>query len=392
VWVGWSARELNEFKKVVAEYDAKNPNVEVKVVGGINDDKIIAALRSGNGPDVVSSFTSSNVGLYCSSGGWVDLAPYLKQSNIDMNQFPESTRYYTQYQGKRCALPLLADVYGFYYNKDLFKKAGLDPNKPPTSLAEIRTYADKITALGGDTKGYYLPGNCAGCNIFTVGPLMWASGATIEAEKCGSEPLVGDGVKAVDQWARDMVAAKNVPDSAQAETGATFAEQFGSGKLGMMGTGNFNIVLARDQMKDHPFEFGISLLPGTEPGKYASFIGGDLVVIPNGSKRVDDAIAFMHYLLQDAQQVELYAKALNLTTRTDPKLSDNQYYKAEPLIQDVSKALAVGRTPYTLTFFEQINDPAGPWLQHLQRAYYTTDDLDQVITDAKNAMKAISCK
>ena len=39
------------------------------------------------------------------------------------------------------------------------------------------TYADKITALGGDIKGYYLPGNCAGCNIFTVGPLMWASGA-----------------------------------------------------------------------------------------------------------------------------------------------------------------------------------------------------------------------
>ena len=38
------------------------------------------------------------------------------------------------------------------------------------------TYADKITALGDDVTGYYLPGNCAGCNIFTVGPLMWASG------------------------------------------------------------------------------------------------------------------------------------------------------------------------------------------------------------------------
>ncbi len=54
----------------------------------------------------------------------------------------------------------------------------------------------------------------------------------------------------------------------------------------------------------------------------------------------------MHYLLNDTQQVELYAKALNLPTRTDPKLTDNQYYKAEPLIADVAKALAVGRTPY----------------------------------------------
>ena len=79
IWVGWSARELNEFKKVVAEYDKKNADVSVKVVGSINDDKITAALRSGNVPDVVSSFTSQNVGVYCPSGGWVDLAPYLKK-------------------------------------------------------------------------------------------------------------------------------------------------------------------------------------------------------------------------------------------------------------------------------------------------------------------------
>ena len=185
-----------------------------------------------------------------------------------------------------------------------------------------------------------------------------------------------------------MVAAKNVPDGARAETGATFAEQFGSGKLGMMGTGNFNIVLARDQMKGHPFEFGISLLPGVEAGKTASFIGGDLVVIPKGSTRVDDAVNFMKFLLSDEVQVEVYAKALNLTTRSD--MTDNKYFEAEPLVQDVAKALTVGRTPYTLTFFEQINSPQGPWLQMLQRAYYTDDDLDTVINDAKDAMKAIA--
>jgi len=56
----------------------------------------------------------------------------------------------------------------------------------------------------------------------------------------------------------------------------------------------------------------------------------------------------------------------------------------------VAKALEVGTTPYTLTFFEQINSPQGPWLQMLQRAYYTDDDLDTVITDAKEAMKAIA--
>src|SRR5262245_49996663 len=134
IWVGWSARELKEFKSVVSEYDAKNKDVEVKVVGGINDDKIIAAMRAGNAPDVVSSFTSQNVGIYCSSGGWIDLAPYLKKSKIDSNIFPAATRYYTQYKGTRCALPLLADVYGFYYNKKLLAAAGY--SRPPKTLDE----------------------------------------------------------------------------------------------------------------------------------------------------------------------------------------------------------------------------------------------------------------
>ena len=143
VWVGWSARELSEFKKVAAEYDKKNAAVTVKVVGGINDDKIIAALRGGNAPDVVSSFTSANVGIYCPSGGWVDLGPYLKRDKVDMNQFPAATLYYTQYKGKRCALPLLADVYGFYYNKTLLAAAGL--KAPPKTLTELTAYAKKLT-------------------------------------------------------------------------------------------------------------------------------------------------------------------------------------------------------------------------------------------------------
>ena len=137
-------------------------------------------------------------------------------------------------------------------------------------------------------------------------------------------------------------------------------------------------------------KFGITLLPGVEPGSSASFIGGDLVVVPKGSKRVDDAVDFMKFLLSDEVQVEGYAKLLNLTTRSD--MVDNKYFKAEPLVQDVAKALAVGRTPYTLTFFEQINSPQGPWLQMLQRAYYTDDDLDQIIADAKAQMKAIAAQ
>src|SRR5262245_34442027 len=149
VWVGWGTRELSVFKSVVAVYQRAHPNVHVNVIGNINDNKIVAAIRAGNAPDVASSFNSYNVGVYCGTGGWIDLGPMLKQAHISAAQFPPATNYYTQFKGKRCALPLLADTYGLYYNKQLFKAAGI--KRPPRTISELTADAKKLTKR--DKKG-----------------------------------------------------------------------------------------------------------------------------------------------------------------------------------------------------------------------------------------------
>jgi multiple sugar transport system substrate-binding protein len=373
--------------KLIEMWNEKNPDRKINLTYIPHAEmvaKLAQAIASGDVPDLM--------GMDLIYAPQFEKAGQLEDLTDRIANWPElktaSPGHMTvaTWQGHLYGVPLYADVSALFYNKDLFEKAGLDPNKPPTSLAELREYADKITALGGDVKGYFLPGSCAGCNIFTVGPLLWASGVKIEAAGPGDEPLVGENLKPVLEWLRSMAKSGDVHEDARSENGETFGKRFGVGNIGMMGTGNFNITLARDANPD--MKFGISLLPGLEPGKYASFIGGDLVVVPKGSKRVDDAVDFMKFILSDEVQVEGYAKLLNLTTRAD--MADNEYFKAEPLVQDVAKALSVGQTPYTLTFFEQINSPQGPWLQMLQRVYYTDDDLDQIIADAKDQMKAIA--
>src|SRR5690242_16837303 len=144
VWVGWSAgHELTVFKQVAAEYDRNHPEVKISVVGGVDDNKIVAAIRSGTAPDVVSSGNSYNVANYCRTGGWIDLAPLMKKDNISVGLFPKASQYYTQYAGKRCALPLLADDYGLYYNTALFKKAGI--THPPRTISELTADAKKLT-------------------------------------------------------------------------------------------------------------------------------------------------------------------------------------------------------------------------------------------------------
>jgi multiple sugar transport system substrate-binding protein len=374
---------------LVALWNEKNPDRKINLTYIVHAEmvpKIAQAIASGDVPDLM--------GMDLIYAPQFEKAGQLEDITDKIKDWPElktaSPGHMTvaTYEGRLYGVPLYADVSALFYNKGLFEKAGLDPNKPPTSLAELREMADKITAIGGDVKGYFLPGSCAGCNIFTVGPLMWASGVKIEAIDAGDEPLVGEKLPEVLQWLRDMSKSGNVHEDARAENGETFAKRFGAGNIGMMGTGNFQITLVRDANPD--MKFGITLLPGLEPGSNASFIGGDLVVIPKGSKRIDDAVDFMKFLLSDEIQVEGYAKLLNLTTRSD--MTDNQYFKAEPLVQDVAKALSVGQTPYTLTFFEQINSPQGPWLQMLQRVYYTDDPIDQIIADAKDQMKAIAAQ
>src|SRR5919204_1667134 len=149
IWVGWSAgHELTTFKQVAAEYDRAHPEIALKVVGGIDDNKIVAAIRSGTAPDVVSSFNSYNVGNYCGTGGWIDLTPLLKKDGIDPAIFPRAPRYYTQYGGKRCALPLLADDYGLYYNKAMFRQAGI--TRPPRTISELTADAKKLTVRGSN--------------------------------------------------------------------------------------------------------------------------------------------------------------------------------------------------------------------------------------------------
>jgi multiple sugar transport system substrate-binding protein len=348
--------------------------------------KIAQAIASGEVPDLMG-MDLIYAPQFEAAGQLVDITDLIGDDPNLKTASPGHMAVST-YEGRLYGVPLYADVSALFWNKDLFRQAGLDPEKPPTNLAEIREYADKITALGGDVKGYFLPGSCAGCNIFTVGPLMWASGATIEPEAADGEPLQGEGVKQVLQWARDMIKAGNVHEDARAETGETFHLRFGSGKIGMMGTGNFNITLVQEQKPD--MDFGVALLPGVETGQVASFAGGDIVAIPNGSERVDDAVDFMKWLLSDEVQVEGYARMLNMTTRGD--MTDNKYFRENPKVQDVAKAIDVARTPYTLKFFELINSPQGPWLQMLQRAYYEDTDLDTIIADAQAQMKAIAAE
>src|SRR5262249_20067583 len=118
VWSGFTPgeREIGGFDSVIADFEKLHPNVDVKSVAGVHDEKDVGAIRGGNAPNVALSFSSDNTGTFCSSGAFIDLQPYIDRDKVDINAFPKAVQEYTEYQGTRCSMPLLADVYGLYYN------------------------------------------------------------------------------------------------------------------------------------------------------------------------------------------------------------------------------------------------------------------------------------
>jgi multiple sugar transport system substrate-binding protein len=152
-WHAWSApNEVKAVKSLVAGFEKAHPNIHVNVVGNMTDDKINQALRAGGdkAPDVVSSFTTNNVGKFCSSDAFVDLNPFFKKAGIDPGTtFPKAMNEYTQFDGNRCTAPLLGDAYGLYYNKTAFEKAGI--SGPPKTWSEFEKDAKKLTVTKGDS-------------------------------------------------------------------------------------------------------------------------------------------------------------------------------------------------------------------------------------------------
>jgi ABC-type glycerol-3-phosphate transport system substrate-binding protein len=146
VWHGWSApHEVKAFEDAIAGFHKLHPNITVKLVKGQDDTKILNAIRSGTPPDVVSSFSTNNVGQFCSSGALQNLTPYLQKDKINLSIFPKAVQDYTQYKGNRCTLPLLADDYALYSNKALMKG-----NPPPKTISELTALAKKLTVRNPD--------------------------------------------------------------------------------------------------------------------------------------------------------------------------------------------------------------------------------------------------
>jgi diguanylate cyclase (GGDEF)-like protein/PAS domain S-box-containing protein len=314
MWVGHSGHELDVINTVVADFEVLNPELKVEVVGGVYDDKIIAALKAGHPPNVVSSFEPDSFGTYCSGNGLVDLGPYLKRDLVDDSFLTEATLAYTRFNGKQWALPMLADAYGLYYNKALFAEAGL--TEPPRTVAQLTEYAKKLTkrapdgsleVVGFNPKNDFYENFSAGFAHFFGA--RWTDDA-------GRSCLATDpGWKRMLEWQKELVDWYGYDDLVkfQASVGDEFSTSnaFETGRIAMNLDGEWRVAFIAENVPD--LDYGTAPIPVDElrPELYGSgYINGTIVGIPGNASHKDDSWRLVKYLATDDQALAKLSNGL----------------------------------------------------------------------------------
>ncbi len=121
----------------------------------------IAAYRSGNAPAILQVYEVGTATMMAAKKAIVPVTDVFKQAGVplDQNAFvPTIASYYSDAKtGELVAMPFNSSTPVLYYNKEAFKKAGLDPNEPPKTWAQVRADAIKLKAAGlscGFTTGW----------------------------------------------------------------------------------------------------------------------------------------------------------------------------------------------------------------------------------------------
>ena len=119
----------------------------------------IAAFRAKQAPDIMQVFDAGTGVMMGAEGAIKPVADILSMggTTFDKSQYlPGIVAYYSKPDGTMLSFPYNSSSPILYYNKDIFKKAGLDVNNPPKTWHEVWDAAKKIKASGAAPCGYHL--------------------------------------------------------------------------------------------------------------------------------------------------------------------------------------------------------------------------------------------
>jgi multiple sugar transport system substrate-binding protein len=299
----WWEPELpkGSLRGLMDKFEAANPKIKVKLLSGpfaSTKEQTIAGAAAGTMADVVG-LDGAWVSDFVKQGAITDLSKLMKDAKYDQSQLAAQIKV----DGSTYMIPVVNFVYPLFTNDGLLAKAGV--SAPPSNRTEFLDAAKKVSALGGDVKGWALPLSLETPNGVQndVMSWNWASGGSML--KDGKPDLTNPDVKATVDYVKSLWDAKVVAPGGLTMKEQDKVEEFTNGRVGMMIDSLAHVTLIRESNPN--LKFSISAIPAKDgyTGKrgipYASWGIG----IADNSDHKAEAWKLVDFLMNETNNAEL---------------------------------------------------------------------------------------
>lgn len=373
-----SAKDIAEgYDTVVKQFEKDHPGVTVKVETfpfAQYRDKMLVAMKGGTGPDVM---TLDQVWTpeFAAAGLIQPLDDQIGGSDVvKEDDFFEGAWASNQYQDKTWGVPLNFDVWEqMYYNADLFKAAGLDPDKPPTTWSEWNDAAKK---LNNPPNSFGM--GLIGCKDESVSvmtdSLIFSNGGEILDDNGDVAFDSPENVAAYEQY---QALLDYAPNGTAGACEQDIVNQFTAGKAAMILDGSWQ----QDTMKTAAkFDWRIALPPAPDGEEFVGALGGWNLAVNAKSDNSDLAFELIETLSQPENQAAVNSLIPALQSAGEKFVNDN---RQQPEV--ILEALASGRP--------RPASPVYPQLSQVQQAAVQDiiggADVKSTLSDAADQMQEV---
>jgi len=300
-WHSMSNPETEQFNKVIAAFEAANPDITIESTRYASDDNsfqnaMVTAMSSKTFPDA-ARMDIAWVSQYAADGVLMPLDGQMSDFNaISKAVFPGplSTNFY---QGHYYGLPLDTNTQVLLWNKQVFQAAGI--NEPPKTLTEFADVACKLSDKNKEIYGYAQ----GGTYFWASAPIFYAMGGKIVDDKQTTATGYINGPQSVAAFTMlKSLYDKGCMSPNLLGGGIATDAGHGEGKYAMIIDGPWMVDKYKSMYPD--FQTNFALIPTGPDGTTSSVVGGEDVVIFNSAKNKEATMKWLSYLMSpDAQRI-----------------------------------------------------------------------------------------
>lgn len=305
-WQTMNDQETTTLTGLVNQWNAAHPDIQVNMTYVNFSDhaqKFMTAAQAGQAPDIMRADTAPDVQGWAAQGLLTDLTPMVSAAN--KADFVQAALRGAMYNGHIYAIPQTVDALALFYNKAMFKQAGI--KTPPATLAQLAADCQKF----GAGKGIFI-----NADSYWIQPWIWGYGGGL-VDMAKKQILVANN-KSIAGWSAFNSLFQNKCAFANKDYSNSYGNMqtaFKNGQVAMIVNGPWSTadVLAGPAFKSST-NFQVAVLP-PGPGGQGSPIGGASFVVSRNSQHAKEAYQFISWLTAPGQEAAFATKNNDLPSR-----------------------------------------------------------------------------